>query len=626
MQTTPNSTLYLCKNVDLDPNYNFTIDFDNVTAQDNYFINKVANEFDINTGYSYIRDTQTLKVQANIDSLAGINYLFYDNGNKRYYAFITRKDYVNPSCTALSFKIDVLQSFMFDYEIDESFIEREHQDRYTKESTALKAKYNIELENLDAGNEYDIVSKTKIKDNANAPNGLVWVEVIATQPLVKGKSWSNTDPTTFKYYASTLNQNEVYTGIYCYLFPTLIGVSQFNTKFYTYAGTGEIVQLATSLMSSLASSTAVLSMRVLHYCPIEYNIEPYNNGYLITFPSGYKNSASANNYDITDMRVITTGNDNFGGINISNYGGYHLNLDRVNARNINKTLATKLNPITIPLNTLNINNLKNAEYETKLLTHPYEYIQLTDYQSNPLKIKNENIDTTKDINFTQSIGIQSKFKLYVDNYNNDNGKEYNATNTTISELPLTNDAYISYMSQNKASATTGVALNIATGVATLALGIATGGIGLVAGAGMALGSLGQVANQMIKMQELKDTPDNIRQAGNNAEFDLLDNNYQIVLSKHRIKEAHYLKLFNFFYHYGYKCNNFKKPNVRSRYYFNYIKAIGANIKSNIDSEYRNEIATIYDKGITIWHYRNAQTFKGVNNYDYENVEINLMEV
>lgn len=624
MQTIPNSTLYLCKNVELDPNYNYTIDFDNITTQDNYFINKVAGEFDINTGYSYIRDTQTLKVQANIDSLMGINYLFYDNGNKRYYAFITRKDYINPNCTSLSFKIDVLQSFMFDYEIDESFIEREHQDRYTKESTALKAKYNIELENLEAGNEYDIVSKAKIKDNANAPNGLVWVEVLATQPIIKDKSYSNTNSTTFKNLSLTLTQSGVATGLYSYLFPSIIGQSVINNNFYTYNGEGNIVELATHILSVLPKSTAVLSIRVLHYCPIKYNITEYNNGYLITFPSGYM--ANSNDFDTTDIRVITTGNDNFGGLNLSNYGGYHLNLTRITKNNINNKLTHKLNPITIPLNTLNINNLKNADYETKLLTHPYEYIQLTDYQSNPLKIKNENIDTTKDINFTQSIGVQSKFKLYVENYNNDNGKEYNATNTTISELPLTNDAYISYMAQNKASATTGVALNIASGVATLALGIATGGIGLVAGAGMALGSLGQVANQMIKMQELKDTPDNIRQAGNNAEFDLLDNNYQIVLSKHRIKEAHYLKLFNFFYHYGYKCNNFKKPNVRSRYYFNYIKAIGANIKSNIDSEYRNEIATIYDKGITIWHYRNAQTFKGVNNYDYENVEINLMEV
>ena len=115
MQTIPNSTLYLCKNVELDPNYNYTIDFENITAQANYFDSKIATEFEINEGYSYIRDSQSLKVQANIDDLLGINYLFYNNGNKRYYAFITKKEYINPTCTSLTFKLDVLQSFMFNY-------------------------------------------------------------------------------------------------------------------------------------------------------------------------------------------------------------------------------------------------------------------------------------------------------------------------------------------------------------------------------------------------------------------------------------------------------------------------------------------------------------------------------
>ena len=129
MQTMPNSTLYLCKNVDLDPNYNYTIDFDNITAQANYFDSKIAGEFDINEGYSYVRDSQALKVQANIDDLLGINYLFYNNGNKRYYAFITKKEYINATCTSLTFKLDVLQSFMFNYEIEESYVEREIEDQ-----------------------------------------------------------------------------------------------------------------------------------------------------------------------------------------------------------------------------------------------------------------------------------------------------------------------------------------------------------------------------------------------------------------------------------------------------------------------------------------------------------------
>lgn len=624
MQTIPNSTLYLCKNVDLDPNYNYTIDFDNITAQTNYFDSKIATEFEINEGYSYIRDSETLKVQANIDDLLGFNYLFYNNGSKRYYAFITKKEYINPTCTSLSFKLDVLQCFMFNYEIDESFVEREHQDRYTKESTTLKAKYNIELENLDAGAEYDIVSSTKLKDNANAPDGLVWAEVVATQAIASG-SYSNIDPSTYKNRCLSFTQNGVRTGLYCYLFPIIIGGTS-NANFWTYDGSGAVVKL-NNLLAECSYSTAVLSIRILHYCPIKYTISSYTSGsqsgYLLTFASGY--SSTAQTFDTTDMRIVTANVDNFGGVDLSKQGGLYLNLVRVRLTTINDTLATQLTPREIALSQLNISNPKNINYEPKLLTYPYQYYQLCDYQSLPLKIKNEYIDEPKNIKYIQSLGIQSKAKLYVKNYNNDNGKEYNTTNSTISELPLSTDAYISYMAQNKASATTGVALNVATGLGTLGLGLATGGIGLVAGIGMAVNSGMQIASNLIKMQDLKDTPDSIRQAGNNAEFDLLDNNYHIVLSELRIKESYRTKLFNYFYHYGYKCNDFKKPNTRSRYYFNYIKTIGANIKTNIDADFRAEIENAYNNGITIWHYRDALTFKGINNYDYENVETNLME-
>lgn len=623
MQTIPNSTLYLCKNVDLDPNYNYTIDFDNITAQANYFDSKIATEFEINEGYSYIRDSQSLKVQANIDDLLGINYLFYNNGNKRYYAFITKKEYINPTCTSLSFKLDVLQSFMFNYEIDESFIEREHQDRFTKNGNRINFKYNIESENLDAGSEYDIVSSTKLKDIDIAPAGLVWVEVLASQAIATG-TYSNTDPSTFKNNCSTLYQNEVRTGLYCYLFPTIIGNnSTTGSKFYTYDGTGSIVSL-NDLIPSLASSTAVLAIRVLHYCPIKFNLSVHSNGYLITFPSGYKNNAEENMFNHSAMKVVTANVSNFGGVDYSNYGGYILNLHIIKD-NINDTLTTKILPRTINKSNVNIENAKNINFEPKLLTYPYQYYQLCDYQSLPLKIKNEYIDVAKNIKYIQSVGIQCKSKLYVENYNNDNGKEYNTINSTISELPLANNAYISYMAQNKAAATSGVALNVATGLGTLGLGLATGGIGLIAGVGMAVNSATQIANNLIKMQDLKDTPDSIRQAGNNAEFDLLDNNYQIVLSELRIKESYRTKLFNYFYHYGYKCNDFKKPNTRSRYYFNYIKTIGANIKTNIDADFRAEIENAFNNGITIWHYRNALTFKGINNYDYENVETNIME-
>ena len=74
------STLYLCSNVPLDPNYSYTLDFDNLQAQTTYFDSKINNTLEENEDYSYIRDSEDIKVQANIDDLLGVNYLFYENG------------------------------------------------------------------------------------------------------------------------------------------------------------------------------------------------------------------------------------------------------------------------------------------------------------------------------------------------------------------------------------------------------------------------------------------------------------------------------------------------------------------------------------------------------------------
>lgn len=611
------SELYLCENVDLDSNYNYTIDFDNLEAQHNYFLSKVFNTFLENSGYSYIRDTQILKVYENIDNLKNVNYLFYENNGKIYYAFIDKKDYVSSNCTALTFKIDVMQTFMFDYELKESFVEREHQDRYTKE---LKPIYSLTSESLDCGSDYNISNVEIVKDNQSAPDNLVWVEIISTQPLSTG-TYSTTDNATLKNRSMRLIQNNIRSNVYCYLFPKLM--SESYPKFYTYAGTGEVVEInSINIDDMLSEATCILSKRILTYSPIKYTIENYNKGHLLTFESGY---TQTNVGGLKPVLVVTANNDNFGGVDLSGLGGYYLNLYELDKTNLNDEMFTPIfNTWMTPI--LNINNLKNMYYESKLYTYPYQYLQLSDNQTNPLIVKNEFLSEDSKIKVVQSVGVTAKLKVYVDNYCGDTGKFYNLTNATINELPLMSDAYISYLSQSKATATTGVAINTIAGVGSLAFGIATGGLGLVAGLGVA-GSIGMdIANQMLQKQDLKQTPDNVRVAGNNAEFDILDNNFKITKSLFTIKEEFYKRIFNYLYHYGYACNNFKTPDLKSRYYFNYIKTIGVVIKTGIDNVYKQQLEDIYNNGVTLWHYRNANTFKGVNNYDYENVETNLMEV
>ena len=78
-------------------------------------------------------------------------------------------------------------------------------------------------------------------------------------------------------------------------------------------------------------------------------------------------------------------------------------------------------------------------------------------------------------------------------------------------------------------------------------------------------------------------------------------------------------------HYGYKASEFKVPNTKSRYYYNFIRLLDVNLESDLDQSTQEKIRDIYKNGVTFWHYRDKGPFIGIKNYNFENVEMTLME-
>ena len=608
------SQLYLLSNVEIDPDNEYTIDFDNEQSQHNYFVGKISDVLETTGDFSYIRKDADVKVEKSIDDLMSVNYLMFNNNNKWWYAHITNKEYVSQNTTRIYFEIDAFQTFMFDYEIQESFIDREHQDRFF-ESTNNPI-YNTESEDIDYGSNYKIESVVELPDNNTDNLDLFWELIVCTESINDlNKGAESTDPSTWKRLDSYYKQAGVEYGVYCYIMPR---TKKSNIKFVTPDYNGTDLNL---YGFKYLNSTAIISRRILAYCPVKYTLTKLSDTkYRVEFDGGYKYGQTATTM-ATCCMPIEMDAKNWGGVDTTNAGFRYVSLGDIEGHQ-----KSEIGTITKKTysGTISQNNLKNIQFETKLFTHPYYFYSLNDYRTDPLIIKNERLNNNSNyIKINQSCGVQQKSKVWVENYLGDeNGKEYNSINNGIDELPLKNNAYTQYMAQNKASATTGVAVSLGTSILQAGIGIATGGIGAVVAIGSALSIGQQIASEMIKKQNLKDTPDSIRKQGNNIEFDIVDNNiHQKITTKESTKMQ---KLYNYFYHYGYKANIFKTPNIRSRYYFNYIKTIGVNIKSNIDSVYVNELKQLFNNGITIWHYRGATSWKGVNNFDYENAEMNLI--
>lgn len=131
---TPSTDLYLLKTPLEDDGRN-TLTFSSRTAQYNYFIGlQKLNEhgmssIDPNPDFTYQRKDGIIRFPAHIDDLYGYNYVMYRNsnyGNKWFYAFISKMEYVNDNTTFITIKTDVFQTWQFDINYKASFIEREH--------------------------------------------------------------------------------------------------------------------------------------------------------------------------------------------------------------------------------------------------------------------------------------------------------------------------------------------------------------------------------------------------------------------------------------------------------------------------------------------------------------------
>lgn len=595
MLISPKAELYLLENIPLNSDYQHTIDFESIEAQQKYFRGKISSILEENEDYSFIRQNESIVIDKNIEELLNINYLMYCNNEKWYYCFITSKKYKSEDRTELFIKTDVMQTYMFDYSLEECFIEREHQDRFNKD---LTPKINEVVEDIDYGQNYKLDKVERVIDNRNTTTkkrNIKWAILICSDKLTDDSVTNTSTLDNYYYYAVPFESPSI---------------TAFPPYFYFQPSASEAnyiqLQTAAVVCKLLASkySTKIVSIKLYETPPFTCYYRDYG-----------ENDVCIRGSDM--LKVITLDNSKFFNIKLS--------IEKVfNGDDSLRSIAT----IKIQHKTPNIdiNSSPKIENETKLLNDPYYFIQLTNHNGEGLKIKLPGLrDITQiPIYCIPVCSPDSKIMYYVKGYyGDDEGRFYNYIDNTINEIPLTTDKWQEYLTMNKASATTGIAVNLATSAATTALGAFTGNPFAIAGGVLSLGQ--NISNTLIKREDIKQQPNSIKSQGNNASFTLVRGLNSLELEYYSIVDSAKQRMFNYFLHYGYRCNEFKKPNLKSRYYFNYIKTLGANILSNIDNDFKDEIKQIFNNGVTIWHYRDETTFKGVENYNYENVEINLME-
>ena len=123
----PKTDIRLLTGVPLDPTYNHTIRFTDTTAQSTYFANKTKHQLSRQT-YQRVQRGYA-KVQLSADDCYDCNYMMFRNtsyGSKWFYAFITGVEYLNDNACYITFVLDVIQTWWFDFTIRDSMVVREH--------------------------------------------------------------------------------------------------------------------------------------------------------------------------------------------------------------------------------------------------------------------------------------------------------------------------------------------------------------------------------------------------------------------------------------------------------------------------------------------------------------------
>ena len=109
------------------------------------------------------------------------------------------------------------------------------------------------------------------------------------------------------------------------------------------------------------------------------------------------------------------------------------------------------------------------------------------------------------------------------------------------------------------------------------------------------------ANIMQQIKEAKLTPPQAE--GNVATGDIgfASGRSKFTFRKMSIKAEYAQMIDKYFSAFGYRINLFKVPNRTGRLNWNYVKTVGCNVEGNIPQGDLQEIKTMFDSGVTLWH-------------------------
>lgn len=245
----------------------------------------------------------------------------------------------------------------------------------------------------------------------------------------------------------------------------------------------------------------------------------------------------------------------------------------------------------------------------KLYVYPYCYLGVTNGGGDGHIYRYEFFsDNNCNFNVKGLLAPGGSIRLIPKNYNGIN--ENNQESLGLGKFPICNynvDMYTNWLTQNSINIgghnfstddITGLQA-ISSGVFGLANNILAGNI-LNTGE-TAINSASNIAGAIIQKKQHELMSNAVRGDLNNGDIVTATNNNCYKFYRMSVRQEYAKIIDNYFSMYGYSINEVKLPNITGRTNWNYVKTIGANIEGNIPENDINELKSIFNNGVTLWH-------------------------
>lgn len=270
----------------------------------------------------------------------------------------------------------------------------------------------------------------------------------------------------------------------------------------------------------------------------------------------------------------------------------------------------------------------NWKKETKLQHYPFSYLEINDHVSSPVivypQLFNHQTNTVA-VKLRQYLNHLGMYQLYVEGYKgNTNGLNEGVVTRDLA-IPTTSNAYMDYMARNQnqfkqqlINNQVNLGLSAFSGVAGLFSVNAGGNLANAVTSGIQ--SSLAIANSYAQERDLINSPATLRATGGDTLFNYQAADKNLYIYRYRLNDWDCERIAWYWHQYGYKQNQVMKPNLKSRYYYNYVKTIEANVKgSGIPKAHLEQIKQIFNNGVRIWHVSNSGVEMG--DYTMDNKEV-----